>query len=400
MKPTSKRIFGAGFAILLIAVLIFLRTQVNRGFDTSRSNFSFFWLAGRMALDGENPYDETQYLAGHDAYGIEWRPNRIFPYPLPLALFCIPLGFFSIDTAYVIWQVVSLILVAFAVYFLLSHFDDGRQKRLLLPVFFFLLFFGPLYLTTHAGTFSAFSLVVILAALLMIERDRSLPGGIILALTMLKPPQGLTILILAGVWFLAKRDWKAIAGVAFGGVIILVVGSIQDPQWIGKFLAAGNAVMDRTLGVHSNVWAFAYLACGGTSPCSALLGGTLSLSLLGGTSLLLWRNQARWSAWEAMNVILPVGFVSTVYLWAYDQVPYIIPIVWIVGTLAHKRRSILLAFVFLILLDLVSIFALAQQALTGKDLWSLGTTAVVLLFLFIAHKAKPKPAIDKAPAPA
>jgi hypothetical protein len=124
----------------------------------------------------------------------------------------------------------------------------------------------------------------------------------------------------------------------------------------------------------------------------------LSLSLLGGAGLLLWKNQAQWSAWEAMNLIIPVGFVSTIYLWAYDQLPYVIPIVWIVGTLVQKQRSILLAFGFLILLDLVSIFALAQQALTEKDLWSLGTTIVVLVFLFIAQRVKPKPAIDKAPA--
>jgi hypothetical protein len=215
-------------------------------------------------------------------------------------------------------------------------------------------------------------------------------AGIVLAFTMLKPPQGLTILLLAGVWFLARRDWKAIAGVALGGLIILVVGLIQDPQWIQKFLGASDAVMDRTLGVHSNVWAFAYLACGGAFQCANTLGGTFSLILLGGASLLLWKNQAQWSAWEVMNFIIPVGFVSTIYLWAYDQLPYVIPIVWIVGTLVQKQRSILLAFFFLILLDLASIFALVQQAFTEKDLWSLGTTLLVIIFLGIASWMKPK----------
>ena len=242
--------------------------------------------------------------------------------------------------------------------------------------------------------------MVLVGAILLLEKEQSLWAGVVLALTMLKPPQGLTILILAGVWFLARRDWKAIISVALGGLAILVVGLIQDPQWIQKFLGAGDAVMARTLGVHSNVWAFAYLACKGVEPCSNLLGGALSLSLLGGASLLLWKNQAKWSAWEAMNLIIPIGFVSTIYLWAYDQLPYIIPIVWIVGTLAQKQRSILLAFFFLILLDLASIFALVQQAFTEKDLWSLSTTLIVLLFMFMAWRMKPKPAIDKAPTSA
>jgi len=391
---------GILVTLVLLGILIFARVQLSRGFDVPNSNFSFFWLAGRMILNGENPYDETQYLAGHDANNMDWRPNRIFPYPLPLALFCIPLGFFSMKTAYIIWQVVTLLLVALTVHILLSHWQEKSHHNMLVPIFFFLLFWGPLYLTTHAGTFSAFSLVILLAAILLLEKDKSLLAGIVLAFTMLKPPQGLTILLLAGVWFLAKRDWKAIAGVALGGLVILIVGLIQDPQWIQKFLGAGDAVMDRTLGVHSNVWAFAYLGCDGVSPCSTLLGGTLSLILLSGASLLLWRNQAQWSAWEAMNLIIPIAFVSTIYLWAYDQLPYIIPIVWIVGTLVQKQHSILLAFAFLILLDLVSIFALVQQTFTEKDLWSLGTTILVLVFLFVAQRMKPKPAIDKAPASA
>jgi len=353
-----------------------------------------------MVLNGENPYDETQYLAGHDVNEMDWRPNRIFPYPLPLALFCIPLGFFSMKSAYIIWQVVSLLLAALTIYVLLNHWQNKEHRSLLLPIFFFLLFWGPLYLTTHAGTFSAFSLAVVLGTILLLEKEKSLLAGIVLAFTMLKPPQGLTILLLAGVWFMARRDWKAILGVALGGLAIIVIGLIQDPQWIQKFLNAGDAVMARTLGVHSNVWAFAYLACDGASPCSTLLGGTLSLTLLSGASLLLWRNQAKWSVWEAMNVIIVIGFVSTIYLWAYDQIPYIIPIVWIVGTLVQKQRSILLAFGFLILLDLVSIFALVQQAFTDKDLWSLGTTILILIFLVTAQRMKQKPAIDKVPAPA
>jgi hypothetical protein len=400
MKISIPKPLGILITLTILGVLIFARVQISRGFDVSNSNFSFFWLAGRMILDGENPYDETQYLAGHDANDMYWRPNRIFPYPLPLTLFCIPLGFFSMKTAYIIWHVVTLLIVTLTIYLLLNQWQEKAQQNLLLPIFFFLLFWGPLYLTTHAGTFSAFSLIILLGAILLFEKDKSLLAGIVLAFTMLKPPQGLTILLLVGIWFLAKRDWKAIAGVAIGGLLILVVGLIQDPQWIQKFLGAGDAVMDRTLGVHSNVWAFAYLGCNGASPCANILGGVLSVSLLGVASLLLWRNQARWSAWEAMNLIIPVGFVSTIYLWAYDQLPYIIPIVWIVGTLAQKQRSILLAFFFLILLDLASIFALVQQAFTEKDLWSLGSTLLVLVFLVIAYRMKPKPAIDKAPTPA
>ena len=379
MTNSFKKIFGTFPTIILLGAIIFLRTKINfASFDYQNSNFSFFWLAGRMVLEGENPYDQAQYLAGHDTYGIEWRPNKIFPYPLPLALICIPLGFFNINDAYNVWTVISLLLTAATIYILLNHWSSSAHQRLLIPIFLFILFFGPHYLTLHTGAISALALAIVLGAILLLEKDQSLAAGIMLSLSMLKPPQGLTILLLAGIWFLANRNWKAIGGVAIGGMALIVVGIIQDPLWISKFAGASEAVMDRTLGIHSNVWAYAYLACGGSSPCSTLLGAAGSLILLAAGGFSLWQNHAKITAWEAFNIILPIAFVSTLYLWSYDQFPYIIPIVWITATLVERTKSYIYGFLFLIVLDLFSWFALFQQVEISKDLWSLGNTLIVL----------------------
>lgn len=349
-----------------------------------------------MVLEGENPYDETQYLAGHRTHGIKWQPNKIFPYPLPLAIFCVPFGFFSLPTAYIIWQVISLVIIAFTIFILLNHWKEAAPRRLLVPIFASMFFFGPLYLTLHTGSIGALAVLAVLAAILLFEKDKSMLAGIALSLTILKPPQGLTILLLAGIWFLARRDWKAILGVAIGGLALLVIGMIQDPLWVIKFRSASEAVMDRTLGVHSNVWAFSYLACKGASLCSTLLGGTMAVILLGLGGFHLWRNQAKVTAWEAFNVIIPIGFVSTIYLWAYDQLLYIIPIVWIIGTLVQRTKSYIHAFIFLIVLDVFSFYALVQHASTDKDLWSLGTTILVLgMVLGLIYLNQKKP-IDKA----
>ena len=378
MKNSIQKIAGIIITLSLIGGMIFLRTQMSKTFDYQNSNFAFFWLSGRMILEGESPYNETQYLAGHDTYGIKWRPNNIFPYPLPLALIFIPFGLISLAKAYVLWQIVSLVSIVLIIFILLNHWKDSAQRRLLLPIFAFMFFFGPLYLTLFTGSIGAIAALVILGAILLFEKDRSLLAGVVLSLTILKPPQGLPILLLAGIWFLARRDWKAIFGVTIGGVSLLFIGMIQDPLWAIKFLGASQAVMDRTQGVHSNVWAFSYLACGGTSPCSTLLGGTLGLVLLGLGGFFLWQHQAKVTAWEAFNIIIPIAFVSTIYLWAYDQLTYIIPIVWIVGTLVERTKSYIHAFLFLIVLDVFSFYALVQQATTDKDLWSLGTTVIVL----------------------
>lgn len=367
--------------------MIFLRAKISAtSFDFQSSNFTFFWLAGRMLTEGENPYDEVQYLAGHETYGIKWQPNKIFPYPLPLAIFCIPLGLLSLPTAYITWQVITLLIVAWTIFVLLNHWQRSAHSRLLIPIFAAMFFFGPIYLTLHTGSVGAFALLAIVGAILMLEKDKSLLAGMFLSLTMLKPPQGVTILLLAVIWFLVRQDWKVIYGIAFGGIALLVIGMIQDPLWLVKFRGASEVVMDRTQGVHSNVWAFAYLACRGSSPCWLIFGGASSLILLGLGGFFLWRNQTRLSTWEAFNVILPLAFVSTIYLWAYDQLPYIIPIVWIIGTLVERKKSYLHAFIFLVVVEIASFFALVQQAATSKDLWSLGTTVLVLgMALWLHH---------------
>lgn len=393
MKESTQKILGFIFTVLLIGGMIFLRARISyTSFDFQSSNFTFFWLAGRMVLEGENPYDETQYLAGHETYGIKWQPNRIFPYPLPLAIFCIPFGFLSLPAAYITWQVISLIIIAITIFVLLNQWKEAAPRRLLVPIFASMFFFGPLYLTLHTGSIGAFTVLTILIVILLFEKDKSLLAGIVLSLTILKPPQGLTILLLAGIWFLARRDWKAILGVAIGGLALLCIGMIQDPLWVIKFRGASEAVMDRTLGVHSNVWAFSYLICTGASLCSTLLGGTLALILLGLGGFYLWRNQAKVTVWEAFNIILPIAFVTTIYLWSYDQLPYIISIVWIIGMLVLKAKSYIPAFIFLIVLDVFSFYALVQQASTDKDLWSLGTTILVLgvtLGLMYLNQKKP-----------
>ena len=369
--------------------MIFAVSKLS-GTNEGRGNFSFFWLAGRMVMEDNNPYDESQYLAGQEKYDITWRPNKIFPYPLQLALFFIPLGLISLEHAFLLWQAITLAIFAGTIYKLLDHWKTDAHHRLFIPLVVLLFFFGPLYLTLRTGAIGALPLLFTLGVILLFEKNNSIWAGILLALTILKPPQGLPIIFLMSVWLLARRDWKAFYGLATGGIALLIIGLIQDPLWIIKFRDAGEAVMNRTLGVHSNVWAFAYLACSGATVCSSFVGAISALCLLGLSGFYLWKNQSQLAAWNALNLIIPIGFVSTVYLWAYDQILYIIPIVWIVGTLVQKTKSYIYAFLFLMFLVFYAFFAVGKLSETSHDLWSLGNTLIVLLGLFIANTLKQK----------
>ncbi len=391
------KISGMVFTVIVLGVIFYLKAMQNYTHqDYTNSNFFFFWLSGRMMWTGQNPYNQTQWLAGHDAFGATWKPNNIFPYPLPLAFFMAPLGLLSLGQAYIVWQIVSQIVIALTVFWLLYHWKGQAQRLLFLPLMIFLLFFGPVYLSLQIGSVGTFALAAILLAILLLEHDQPIWAGMVLSLTLLKPPQGPTILILVGIWFLAHRDWKAIIGVALGGIILLIAGMIRDPLWVIKFRGASALVLDRTMGIDSNIYSYAYLACNQNVPCMWIAGtlGSLLVIVIGGNYL--WRYRDRLNTWEAFNIIIPLGFVSTIYLWSYDQLPYVIPIVWIVGTLVEQTKSYVYVFIFLVVLDVLSIYSLLVQANTQKDLLSIINTILVLgmCLLLLRNKNQPAPLLS------
>lgn len=369
-----------------LAALLFFKALGNyQHQDYLNSNFFSFWLSGHMAWNGESPYDTSQFLAGFDRFGATYRPSRILQYPLPLMYFLAPLGLLPIGPAYFVWQLVSELAIAATVLLLIRR-EPG--SRLLFPLLTAaLLFFGPAYLSLQVGSVGIFSLLAITLAIVLLQKDRPFLAGVALAVTLLKPPQALTLMLLIGIWFVFRRQWRAIAGVGIGSVVLLAVWLLRDPQGLIKFRGSSDSLLGHTLGVQSNVYSFAYLACGRNATCMWALGTVAALVVVALGVFLLWRNRTAWSDWQAFNIIIPLGFLSAIYLWSYDQMLYIIPVVWIASRLFARVRSYAPVVVFLIVIDLVSFIALAVQATSRQDLASLVTTLLILgLCLWLQHQ--------------
>lgn len=405
----GSKIFGVFITLSLLAALFQWRASQNLASQNYyNSNFFVFWLSGKLILEGQNPYNAADWEAGHLTYGTVTPREPTFLYPLPLAVLLTPLGLLQTGQAYFIWQWLGQVALAGVTYSLLKRWNSPAHDRLFVPAMFFLSFFGPIYLTLQIGSLGPLTLLIIFSALHLLDKDRldspdskrDLSAGILLSLTMLKPSQGAAILLLLGLVFLVRNQWRALLGIAAGGLMLLLLGLAVDPDWVSVFRHSSEAAFDRRLGAQSNIWSFSYIACHGNSPCYSILGAAGSFLLLGVTARHLWRHHQKMTNWQVFNLVLPVAFISTLYLWAYDQILYVLPILWVVGTVVEKTRSYLFAILFLVLIDLFSLFALIQQAATQKDLWSLGTTMLVFAFLVIAQRMKPKPAIDKASAPA
>jgi hypothetical protein len=393
---TIIQIVGILITFVALGVIFYLKAMQNYTQQNyTDSNFFKIWLAGHMMWTGENPYNSAQWLGEHNAFGARWQPNEAFLYPLPLALFIAPLGLLTVGQAYFAWQIVSQTIIALVALWLILHWQEHAQRILFPPLMIFLLFFGPIYLTLQVGSVGPLALAAIALAILLLEHNQPIWAGMMLSLTMLKPPQGLTILILVSIWFLVRHCWKAILGIAIGGTLLLIIGIARDPLWPVKFRSSSFSALNLSLGANSNVFSFAYLACNQIVPCMWIAGTVVAILILTTGGCYLWYYREQLKAWEAFNIIIPLGFISTIYLWSYDQLTYTIPIIWIVGTFVEQTRSYIYSFVFLIVLDTLSMYSLLVQASTHKDLFSLVNTILVLgMCLWLWHRKNQSPSLE------
>lgn len=401
MKARALRspILGAiGAALFLAAAFGYNSWQNASHQDYRNSNFAKFWIAGHMLLVGENPYNPSEWYDEHVRLGSSWIPDTIFLYPLPQAFFVVPLALLPPRNAFILWGVVSQVILAVACYVLLGRDRSPEQRRLFVPVVVILLFFGPIYLSLQIGSLGAFSLGVVLASLLLIERRMPLVAGLMLALLLLKPAQGIPMVALISLWQLFRREFQLIVGTFAGGILLVLAGLFYDPRWLEEFVNYSAVVSSRTLGAQPTLWSLAYLACGATRPCSVLVGCLAFLALLGLAGWLLWRHRRSLTAWEAFNIAILVSSAAAPYLFAYDQIYFLFPIVWICCRLVALTKSYAWVFLWLLFLDLWSLALLSTQARTGVDTWSITTAAVVLgVFLWLLERERRAPALAASP---
>jgi len=358
------------------------------------SDFFTFWLAGHMTWTGENPYVSAQWLGGHHQFGANWIPNPIFPYPLPLATLMAPLGGLRLDQAYVVWMALSFVLLLVAATLVLVWRPDHRLKHYVVPVAAGLVLFRPLWVTVRDGQLGGLLLLLLVLAACLWEDGRGRAGGVALALIALKPSLGLPILALALIWLLATKRWGAVAAVVATELGLLVLGLIRDPRWPVEFLTIGQSKLESTFGFSPSVWGMAGAVCGQAGPCLLWTGGLLTAGLVVATGWFLIKGRNRLSPLAAIGLSVSVAVLVTPYIWAYDQILLVLPIVYIVTVLMRRGQPYLVGALFFLMVDVAAIGLLLVAVQVGQDYWSGLIPAVVgaaLVWSIMATAAEREP---------
>ncbi len=391
MKRFWQWFLQTGWAFFVFAAFLpvyaFVAQQNESRVDYLNNGFFTFWLGGQMPWTPAHPYSSADWVGGHHQNGATWIPNQIFPYPLPLSLLTAPLGLLPIASAYLLWDFLAQALMALCIFWLVFHYwQEQNQRRFVIVVLLAALLNGNIFLGLMTGTVAALFLLFLTLSLYFLETNRPWAAGIALAMLALKPPL-LTVVFLLGFWFLLRRQGRVLGGVALGGGLLLAVGWLQDPQWVQKFLGAGQNLLSLRIGNQPTLLSYTRLFCAGEMTCAWGLYAALALALSALYAALVWQKRESLTPLTVFSAALPLGVLLPPYLWSYDYAILLIPIVFIGLDLVRRRKTYLFSVLFLLVLDFLSLLSLTlfwlnpeSAALTiQRDMWSIGVAALILI---------------------
>ncbi|MCB2178655.1 DUF2029 domain-containing protein [bacterium] len=393
MQNSKKNWLGIVLLIPLLAAFILLAVQFTRGeplFD-----FTAFWLSGKLSLEGKDPYDSADWIPEYAPFELGLADNQTFLYPKPILPLFIPFGLLDLHTASLLWVLLTQILVFTAIWLILRTWP---QPRLLPAVLFFIsIVLSRSYLVTlNLGQLGGVFLLLLALPITLWRKESWFWGGLILSLMALKPQLGLPIIGLASIWFLRKRCWPYFYGLISGGALMLVIGWLLDPAWIGNFLQIGTGKVAATFGFHPTLWGLSGYLCHLDANCAVLWGGMVMLIFLASFIWIVLQRRVPLSAEQVLGFATLYGLLLTPYLWIYDQVLILLPLAVAVGLLLEKSRSWLFPAVLPLTVSLLSLLMLQVAEVINRDVYSVVVPLVCLVILGFTSFRKPTPNVRGA----
>jgi len=323
------------FAVALTTLLV---TPITSGYSGSAGphlwidDFVQYWSAGRLTIDGANPYDPRQIMDIERLVNpsmpvtiMMWNP----PWTLSLIM---PFSLLDYRTARTVWALIQMALVIGSAGWL-WHFYGGQASTACLVALAALLFPAAL-ISLGIGQISPVVLFGLCAFFYFEERGRDMSAGVAAAMTLVKPH--LVYLVWAAIllWSIHRRRWGVLTGAALATTALMIAPELLDRNIVRQYLDAMNSYPPDY-----------YLA-----PTA----GTLARLLLGwerywpqflpnliGVVWLVWywwprRNDWKWK--DHLPVILVVSVLASAFGWLFDQVVFLIPTIQLLTRLSRQWR--------------------------------------------------------------
>jgi hypothetical protein len=347
-------------AIIISCGLVFVLVAYAKAFTSNGLDQDFiqYWAAGKLLASHSNPYDLQQLLSIEHHVGMQ----RIRPYVSlspPVALeFALPLGFLTVKTGVMIWEIAQLVSTAISIWVLWSLFGIPDSCFHLLGSGF-----APVIGCLWAGQLGTFFLLS-LALFLRFHRRRPFVAGVALMPFALKPQLFLPLLVAIIVFCVVRKQFTILAGAASGLAVSCAVSLLIDPHAWTHYIAMTSslpvmAVFAPTVGMALR---FAI------SPSSTSTEFIPEMIGCAWAAWYVWTRNSRWDWLEDGSLVVMVSVICAPYAYFFDQTllfPAILPAIYC------SRKSIL-SFLILSLLQVgaTTLLSVQSNAHSALYLWT------------------------------
>jgi hypothetical protein len=390
-REKRSRHRGLLFIPLLAGIFTITAIILVNPVEYANSDFFSFWLSGRFAIIGQNPYQADIWIEAHDQFGASWISDERFLYPLPLSLFFIPLGFLSLYEAFIVWAILSQFMILLSAALLLRSYSATLRNHFLLPFFLGILLYRPTIITLHNGQVTALLLLMIACTVYFWEREKWWQGGVFLPVLALKPNLGVPIVLLFGLYLIRRGQTTALVSGVCSGLILLIAGLVQNPTWLLEFWRVGNTKLSQTFGFSPTVWGVSGFFCRYDLSCTIGYGGLIASLFLLGFVVLVIKKPGALSPALAASFIVTVVLLVTPYTWPYDQLLLLIPVITVTLRLARAGYRFLPTALILLILDTLAFIMLGISAMLEREFWNaiipLSIFFLLVWYLFVKRQA-------------
>jgi hypothetical protein len=361
------------YGLIILAVLSLgwlAASKMVSSIDYRNSDFFTFYLAGWMNWRDLDPYSSKQWIAGHDFFGVTWISNPIFPYPLPLATFLAPMGLLDLYNAFVIWVLISGILVFLTCNSLITSQETPKRAAYFLPLLAGVFLFRPTLVTFHDGQIGAFLLFIIGCVALLWKKEAWFIGGLFLGFIILKPNVGLPCLSFVGIWLIVQRRFSALAGLVISSLSLALIGIARDSNWLIDFLSNSNQKFMANFGASPTFWGLSGVICRYQASCTWQTGIFLVVGFSIFVIYYLWKMRVMLTPLAALGIAAAAAVTITPYIWAYDQILILICVIATVKIAIKTEMPYLIIASYPILLAALSAILVLVALNLGRDQWS------------------------------
>lgn len=356
IKPSHRKIMVQAvlFGFVFVLNLLLMRQGFGRQYEADFVQNT--WLGGRLILDGQNPYDPTNWQTVKDTY---LPRSDIFPhyiYPIWVAILATPFGFLSPFHALALWTTINIFLVYACLRLVYALTPNLLSKMDTIVLMILSLLFVPTLHLLLEGQYNMVLFFVILFSILKMQTKTSWLSGILLSLTMGKPQTSWLLVGAIFLWCITRKRWRELAGFLTASLVLWFGPLFIYPDWCVEWLTITREQSVRLVNITPSLWG----VMRNWLPDDNFLSSTLTLSILL-ASAFWWFRKTKLpdtKLWEIAPLAM-IGLITSFYGLLYEQVFLLFPF-WLCWQWANSRlwRWVLVGWIFLLPIGLLSLLAL------------------------------------------